>query len=304
MLIRWLLCLLCCLLFSVPLKAEVVEPKVHVVSSIKPVQLMVAAIGGDKVQAELLLPATVSPHLYQLRPSDRRSLANADAIFWVGPDLERFLVKPLALLSEGKAVALQDSLVTNNQHDHQEHVGHHHHNGDPHSWLDPIKAIDMAARIADTLSKLDQDNKVYYQANLTAFSDNLRLLDEELQHLFKGSELGGYLVLHDAYNHFEQRYGLEHQVAVLINPDRQPGVKRLLAIQQLLTSKQVSCVFTEPQFQQTAFNKLLADAKVTQAVLDPLAIEAQVGRDGYLQFMRVFGQTFYQCLQSAGLPAR
>ena len=302
MLRRWLFCLLCCLPFSAFLQAEGVGQKVHVVSSIKPVQLIVVAIGGDKVRADLLLPASVSPHLYQLRPSDRRTLANADAVFWIGPDLERFLVKPLALLNETRTVALQDTLVTNNYHGHQEHDGHSH-NGDPHNWLNPIKTIEMAARIAQTLSELDQGNKAYYQANLATFRDNLQQLDEELQRLFKEPGLGGYLVLHDAYNHFEQRYGLQHKAAVLINPDRQPGVKRLLAIRQLLASKQVGCVFTEPQFQQMALNKLLADAKVLQAVLDPLAIDTPVGKDGYLQFMRVFSQTFFRCLQSAELPA-
>lgn len=304
MLIRRLFCLLCCALFSTLLSAKVVEQKVHVVSSIKPVQLMVAAIGGDKVRDDLLLPASVSPHLYQLRPSDRRTLANADAIFWIGPDLERFLVKPLALLNEARVVALQHSPVTHKQHNHKEHAGHHYHGEDPHSWLNPIKAIEMAKYIADTLTELDAGNKEYYQRNLATFSNKVQLLDEELKDLFKGSELGGYLVLHDAYNHFEQRYGLQHQAAVLINPDRQPGVKRLLAIRQLLVSKQVSCVFTEPQFQQAALNKLLSDANVTQAVLDPLAMNTPVSKEGYLQFLRGFSQTFYQCLQSAGLPAR
>jgi len=64
----------------------------------------------------------------------------------------------------------------------------------------------------------------------------------------------------------------------------------------LLTSKQVSCVFTEPQLQQAALNKLLGKAAVTQAVLDPLAVNTPVSKEGYLEFMQTFSHTFYHCL--------
>jgi zinc transport system substrate-binding protein len=61
------------------------DKPLQLLSSIKPVQLIVAAIAGDRAQVDVLLPATTSPHLYQLRPSDRQALSDADKVFWIGP---------------------------------------------------------------------------------------------------------------------------------------------------------------------------------------------------------------------------
>ena len=40
--------------------------------------------------------------LYDLRPSDVRRLRQADLVIWVGPELERFLVKPLDCRNQGR----------------------------------------------------------------------------------------------------------------------------------------------------------------------------------------------------------
>jgi zinc transport system substrate-binding protein len=233
--------------------------------------------------------------LYQLRPSDRQALSDADKVFWIGPDMERFLVKPLGLLASGSAVALQQSPGLA-QLQEQEH-GHHHHGKDPHYWLNPLNAIAMAETITRSLQHRDPSSSAYYENRLLSFREAMTALDQQLNVRFNRMQPKGYLVLHDAYGHFEQPYGLTHKAAVSISPDRKPGAKRLQHIQRLLDSGEISCVFKEPQYQQSALSKIVQQADVTVGVLDPLAIKIAVSPQGYEAFMRDFSQSFYDCVE-------
>src|SRR5690554_6627953 len=69
--------------------------KPKVVVSLAPLEFLVHAVAGDQVDTATLVPPGASPHTYQLRPSERRQLAAADLIFWVGPGMENFLERLL-----------------------------------------------------------------------------------------------------------------------------------------------------------------------------------------------------------------
>ena len=70
-----------------------------VVTSILPVHSLAAAVMEGAGKPRLLVRGAASPHAYAMRPSDARALAGADLIFWIGPELEGFLAKPLAALA-------------------------------------------------------------------------------------------------------------------------------------------------------------------------------------------------------------
>lgn len=80
-----------------------------VVASIKPLHSLVAGVMRGVGEPGLVVGDNQSPHSFSLRPSAARSLEGADLIFWVGPDLETFLERPLATLGRNaRIVALMD----------------------------------------------------------------------------------------------------------------------------------------------------------------------------------------------------
>ncbi|RUM51567.1 MAG: zinc ABC transporter substrate-binding protein [Marinomonas sp.] len=105
----------------------------QVVTSIKPVSMIVTAIGGDEVKVEQLVNNQASPHDYAMRPSDLRKLDQADLVVWVGELLETFLEKPLANLSSKKDIewmALSGTYLREfgeEGHDHEDHEDHEDH---------------------------------------------------------------------------------------------------------------------------------------------------------------------------------
>ncbi len=110
----------------------------HVVTSIKPVSMVVSAIGGDQVEVEQLVNNQASPHDFAMRPSDLRKLDQADLVVWVGESLETFLEKPLANLSGKKDIewmALSGTYLrefgdTKEEHHHDEHDEHDEEHGE------------------------------------------------------------------------------------------------------------------------------------------------------------------------------
>lgn len=107
----------------------------HVVTSIKPVSMVVSAIGGDQVEIEQLVNNQASPHDFAMRPSDLRKLDQAELVVWVGESLETFLEKPLANLSAKKDIewmALSGTYLRQFSETAEEHHHDAHDEGDSH----------------------------------------------------------------------------------------------------------------------------------------------------------------------------
>ena len=71
--------------------AGAAQAEVKVLTSIKPLQLIAAAVQDGVAIPEVLLPPGASPHNYALRPSDVRRVQSVDLLYWIGPDMESFL---------------------------------------------------------------------------------------------------------------------------------------------------------------------------------------------------------------------
>ncbi len=79
---------------------------VEVLTSIKPLQLIAAAVQDGVGKPAVLLPPGASPHHYALRPSDVRQIRSADLLYWIGPDMESFL-GPVLKGRNGPSLAVQ-----------------------------------------------------------------------------------------------------------------------------------------------------------------------------------------------------
>ncbi len=108
-----------------------------VVVSIKPIHSLVASIMKGVGEPKLIVEGAASPHTYSMKPSNARAIQNADLIFWMGPNLEAFLDRPLDALAGSKTVvALSDSPDLQKlpfreggpfeAHDHGDGHGHDH----------------------------------------------------------------------------------------------------------------------------------------------------------------------------------
>jgi len=275
-------------------------PKVMV--SVAPVHSLVAAVMAGVGEPKLLVPPGASPHAFSLRPSDARALAGADIVFRVGPGLETFLEKPLDALAAGTVVTLAGAPGITEQRiaaDGAERHGNgddEDHASDPHIWLSVANARRIAEIAAQTLNRHDPENATTYDRNLVSLLDRLDNLERDLRDILGPVRKTPYVVMHDAYNHFEAEYGLQRTAAISLSPERRPGARRLRAIRDLLAAQDVRCVFAEPQFPQAIANTVIEGTNARLAELDPLGVGITPGPDLYLTLMENLGRSLAGCL--------
>ncbi len=281
----------------------------RVVVSIKPVHAIVAAVMAGVAAPELLVKGAGSPHTYAMRPSQARSLNDAELVFWVGGNLETFLKKPLSALA-GKArlvklVAIEGMTLYPTRaggawerHAEQARPGAAHGALDAHVWLDPANAKRIARAAAAALSEADAANRAAYAANAERFAARIDALDAELRAALGALKHVPYVVFHDAYQYFERRYGLNAVGAVTVGPERRPGARRLKRIRATIRELGARCLFSEPQFKPALLRNVAEGTGVRVSVLDPLGAELEPGADAYFALVRGLARALAECLEA------
>ncbi len=306
------------LILSTAARAEV-----QVLTSIKPLQLIAAAVQDGVGTPEVLLPPGASPHHYALRPSDVRRVREATLLYWIGPDLESFLPRVLSG-RELPSVAVQDlpgmtlrhfgegEAAHDHDHDEHEHDAHAHADAgddvlkhdhdhrpgtlDAHLWLLPANARVIAARMAADLALADPANAARYQANFASFEQRLAQLDARLKPQLQGLAGKPYFVFHEAYDYFEAAYGLKHAGVFSVLGEVQPGAQHVAAMRERLQAAGPTCVFSEPPMRPRLAQTLTAGLPVTLAELDAMGAELPADARGYERLLSNLGDELVSCL--------
>jgi zinc transport system substrate-binding protein len=304
----------------VPGGSAAAEPPPAVVVSIKPIHSLVAGVMEGVGAPELLIEGAGSPHSYALRPSQAQALEQADLVFWVGDGLEAFLARPLAALS-GDATVVElsgadglrllptreggmwkgqeegEHAAHDADHEHaQESEEHNHGEVDMHLWLDPRNAEAMVGTIAATLSASDPERAATYEGNATRIRADLARLDAELAAALAPIRDRPFVVFHDAYQYFAERYGLTAIGAITVDPQRTPGAARLRAIRAELEELGSACVFAEPQFRPALVETVVEGTGAGSGVLDPLGADLAAGPEQYSELLRGLSRSLVECL--------
>ncbi|MBT5813247.1 MAG: zinc ABC transporter solute-binding protein [Opitutales bacterium] len=281
-----------------------------VVVSINPIHSLVSGVMEGIGTANLLIKPNQTPHNYALRPSDVRSLNEATVIFWIGEELESFLVKPLETLDgNGRIVDLIDvndvQLLKTREggawesHDEEDHSEHHHSNFDPHLWLDPQNARTIVQIIASVLSESDPANKDHYQKNAASIDRKLLRLTEEVQSTLGPVQNVPYIVFHDAFQYFEHRFKTNAVGSFTVDPSRLPGARRLYEVRRRIVDTRTRCVFKEPQVNSKLVASVTEGTSARIATLDPLGAALVPGPNAYFQLIRNIADTIRDCGASA-----
>jgi zinc transport system substrate-binding protein len=181
-------------------------------------------------------------------------------------------------------------------HDHDTHDAHTAAMTDPHQWLDPQNARLWAAAMADTLAQADPHNAALYHMRAQALDAALQGLQKDLAAELAPVAGVPYMVFHDAYHYFEDRFGLTPVGALSIDPSQSLGARRIASLRAHIRDSGARCVFGEPQFSQALPTVLSEDNSVRLAVADPLGQAFPPGRDQYFLAQRALAKAFHDCL--------
>jgi zinc transport system substrate-binding protein len=306
-----------------------VSTDIKVVTTIKPLHSLISRIMETRGEPQLIIEGTNNPHTFVFKPSHAKMIEEADIVFWIGEDLEAFMEKPLnSLAKDTKKIAFMDSEsiekiefreknifddhdghedeheghedddVHEDEHeghddDHKDAHAHAHGEFDPHIWLDPENAKEMVKIIRDELIKIDPEGQRQYSVNTAGATlelDNLiNSVEKEL------SKDISYIVFHDAYQYFENRFGVIPAGALTLNPDVLPGAKQIADIQDVINDKGIKCIFSEPQYNPKIIETLGNDMNVSTGVIDPLGAFIDAGPTMYVELINGIANSIKEC---------
>ena len=193
-----------------------------------------------------LTPAGAEPHDLELTPREVEGILDADLVLYLGDGFQP-AVEEAADESNGEAIDVLDGLELRND--------------DPHVWLDPILFSQVVERIGAELGDEDAARKL---------ASRLRALDQDYREGLAECERRELVTTHDAFGYLADRYGLEALPITGLSPEGEPSPQDLESAIDLVESRGVTTVFTEPLLSPEVGETVAREAGATTAVLDPL----------------------------------
>ncbi|MNP48977.1 High-affinity zinc uptake system protein ZnuA precursor [compost metagenome] len=106
-----------------------------------------------------------------------------------------------------------------------------------------------------------------------------------------------YFVFHEAFDYFEEAYGLKHTGVFSVAAEVQPGAQHVAAMRKRLQEVGKTCVFSEPPMRPRLAETLTAGLPVRLAELDALGSNVAVAAQGYEQLLENLGDGLAGCLE-------
>ncbi|MBT2693009.1 zinc ABC transporter substrate-binding protein [Bacillus sp. ISL-55] len=251
----------------------------QVYTTVYPLQFFAQQIGGDYVNVETVYPPGADEHTFEPSQKDMMALADADLFFYIGLGLEGFVDKASKTLKNedvkmvpvGESLHLdeaahEDEVHTEDSsteeghdektHDEEEHAdeehseedGHNHGDFDPHVWLDPIYANELALAIKEQLSEQMPEHKDTFEQNYTELTAQLKDLDKVFSKVIGSAKRKEILVSHSAFSYWEERYGIQQISISGQSTTNEPSQKELQKLITYAKDEKIKYVLNEQNF--------------------------------------------------------
>lgn len=237
--------------------------KIKVVASLFPQYDFANQIGGEFVEASLILPPGVEAHAFDPTPRDIISISEAEIFLYTSDDMEPWVSLLIENIDTKKTQVInlsENVTLIEADHHHEEGETHEeseareeeeHEEGDehydPHYWLDPQNALIMVEDIKAALVLAMPENEAIFSENADRLIAELKALDEEIEGAvgkFESRTIlsGG----HFAFGYFAHRYGLEHLSPYNgFSPDAEPLNQNIQELMDTLEQSKANAIFYE-----------------------------------------------------------
>ena len=274
-------------------------------ASIFPIYDIAKQIGGDKIQAHLLIQPGESPHTFEPTVTTKKNISNSNTVFVVGHLLDNWIEN---LVDDKSKVVVVDKNISlmryedddHDEHekdhashdnhddhdkdhddhdkdhdddhdkDHDDHAGHAHGEFDPHYWLSPSNGIQIAFNIKEELKRLDSNNSDYYENNYKIFKSSIENLRDQLLDQSRTIQNAPFVTMHAAWEYYGNAFNLN--IAGSFEPEaaEEPTPRYLKELQHTIEKENVKVIFSEPQLSISSLSAFISDNGLGIGILDPL----------------------------------
>ena len=271
------------------------QEKITIVASFYPLYEFASRVVGDRAEVSGLVPGGVEPHDWEPTAEDVSRVRAADVLVINGAGFETWAddmeVKVVVNTSEGIEFSYKK--------ENEAGTGEHGHEVDevaggigvnPHIWLDPMLAKHQIDKIRDVMARSDPANADYYNQNADRFTAELESLDAFIRSELASCGKLDFIVFHDAFAHFSERYGLRQHSIHGVSPEGEILPQTMQQIIELANEFDINVIYSEDLIDSRLADTIayeIPDGKVL--VLSPIegiGNEEQAAGIGYIDKMK------------------
>jgi ABC-type Zn uptake system ZnuABC Zn-binding protein ZnuA len=262
----------------------------RVVATTTDLAALAAAVGGDLVEVQTIVPPGSDPEAFEPRPGDLDKVRRADVLLRVGLGYDYWLDRLIGQIADqrlmrgGEAYVDASAGIPLLEIRGQSVVnegGHAHGVANPHYWLDPENAAIVTAGIAEALARRTPGETPRIVANRERF---LAGLDAELQRWsarlarFAGVKLIAY---HNSWPYFARRFRLDIVDFIEPKPGVAPSPAHLAGLIAAGSRSHVRAILHEP-YEPEESSRLVAQKLGVPFVLLATSVGSVAGVKDYL----------------------
>lgn len=244
------------------------DGKLKILSTTAQVGDLAAEIGGERVDALVLIQGDLDPHSYEIVKGDAEKFLRAQVIFHNGLGLEHGASLSALLRDSPRAVAVGDRIREKNPGA----ILKKGQSLDPHLWMDISLWAQAIDPIVEGLSAADPEGASYYRARGEALAAKMREAHVRLkERLHRIPAQKRYLVTsHDAFQYFTRSYLAEPNEELWserfeapegLAPDGQLNPLDIQRIIDYLKAKKIAVIFPESNVSRDAIKKIASSGK-------------------------------------------
>lgn len=240
--------------------------KGRIVSTTEMVHAIVASIGKDAFQYQVLITGELDPHSYQLVKGDGERLASAHQIFASGLSLEHGPSLKKFLETSKKTVFLGDVLAVA----HPGQVVSVTGQVDPHIWMDVSLFAATTHEVAKRMALMQPEQRdLFYERARRLRAALIEAHDLFRAHMQQLPDQKRYLVTsHDAFHYFVKAYIATEQekrdnlwqermiAAEGLAPESQISISQIARVADFMQKKGVHTLFAESNINTDAIKKI------------------------------------------------
>jgi ABC-type Zn uptake system ZnuABC Zn-binding protein ZnuA len=309
---------------AAPGAARAEDAPLKVVTTLSLLKDLAQDVGGDRVDVQSLSDPSEDPHYVQPRPTLMKRAREADAFIELGLQLELWggrVVEgsgntKIQAGQPGRIIASAGISTLELPQQLSREWGDVHPYGNPHIWLDPLNAKDMAANIAHGFEKIDPEHAAQYEQRLKKFEEEIDValfgqplitevgarmlsrkardgkLDNYLETRHLTDKLGGWMkrtlplrgrpvvTYHKSWIYFADRFGLMVPIEIEEKPGIPPSARHRDAVVEMIKQRGIKTILQEVFYDRGAAN-YLAEATGAHVVVVPIDVGPSVGVDNY-----------------------
>ena len=207
-----------------------------------------------------------------MQVSQMRMIEHAEVVVISGIGLEDFLEDALndpTIIIDASEGAHIHAFQEGHNHSNEDHHDHgHNHDNDPHIWLSPENAKNMAKSICNGLITVYPEYRYIFEENLSMLLSDLTELQQYGDTTLSALSSRELITFHDGFAYFAESFHLTIVRAVEEESGSEASARELKELIEIVKKHNLRAIFTERNGSISAAEVIAAETDTSVFVLD------------------------------------